>query len=60
MWEITLNPRHEDFFKYFSNLTELQEANVRVKQHRRSGIGFFGRGPRMYGIPALVLMGSGH
>ena len=55
----TVNPRHEDFF-YFSNLMELQEANVSVKQHRRSGIGFFGRCLRICGIPALVLMGSGH
>ena len=53
----TVNPRHEDFFHVFSNLMELQEANVSVKQHRRSGIGFFGRSLRILWYPSIGFNG---
>ena len=58
MWEVTLKIHVTRIFKVFSNLMELQEANVSVKQHCRSGIGFFGRGLRICGIPASVFNGN--
>ena len=36
---------------------ELQEANVSVKQHGRSGIGFFGRGLRLLWYPSFGFNG---